>query len=151
MRARAAASSRVLPPNGNTITSEPCMEAGSPHCSTPRSAARSKPCCPEVAGLPRSICMFGFESAASASSAIPAILGISEELSQLTGCCGGLAMRVGLGWLGGAGRGCRGCRGAAAGRRPETCDPARLGHRLLLKHSTLGSLPGGGSSRRRGH
>jgi hypothetical protein len=34
-----------------------------PDCSTPRSAARSKPCCPEIAGLPCSVCMFGFKSA----------------------------------------------------------------------------------------
>jgi hypothetical protein len=40
-------------------TSEPCMEAGSSRCSTPRPAARSKPGSPEFAGLPRSICMFG--------------------------------------------------------------------------------------------
>src|SRR5580693_3812142 len=30
-------------------TSEPCMEAGSSRCSTPRPAARSKPCSPEFA------------------------------------------------------------------------------------------------------
>ena len=39
------------------------MEAGSPHCSTPRSAARSKPWFPEVRVYRASICMSGFKSA----------------------------------------------------------------------------------------
>jgi hypothetical protein len=69
-----------------------------------------------------------FESAASASSAIPAILGFSEKLSELTGCCGCLAIRVGL---------------PSGNVIPLDSDDA-----CFPKHSaTLGSQPGGGSSR----
>jgi hypothetical protein len=37
------AASRVRRPSGNTISSQPCMEDGSPRCSTQRSGMRSSP------------------------------------------------------------------------------------------------------------
>ena len=40
-------------------TSEPCMEAGSSRCSTPRPDCAVQTVQPGVCGLPRSICMFG--------------------------------------------------------------------------------------------